>query len=252
MTFEERKALVQSYLGKTVSVKIDRPIEYVHHKKHVTLHYPINYGYLPGVLGGDGEELDVYVLGIDVPVDVCSVCVIGIVYRENDVEDKLIAAPEGMVFDQAQIASAIHFQEQYYRTAVEALFQKSCGAVLYRKRCGVTEYLLLLQRRSQTWSFPKGHMEAGETEKQTALREVREETGLDVVFSESFRETVEYRLANGGRKQVVLFLAETTAEPDVRAEEIEAFRWCPLVEVREILHRLYGEPLFKRLEKVEG
>ena len=57
MTYEERKAQVRSYLGKAVRVEIDRPIGYIHHKEKYDLHYPINYGYIPGVLGGDGEEL---------------------------------------------------------------------------------------------------------------------------------------------------------------------------------------------------
>ena len=67
MTFEERKALVKSYLGKTVDIKIDRPIGSTH-PKHPNLTYPINYGYIPNALGGDGEELDVYLLGVDEPV----------------------------------------------------------------------------------------------------------------------------------------------------------------------------------------
>ena len=121
MTHEERKAQVRSYLGKVIRVEIDRPIGYIHHKEKYDLHYPINYGYIPGVLGGDGEELDVYVLGIDTPAKECTVMVIGIAHRENDVEDKLIAAPEGMPFNEKQMADAIRFQEQYYKTTIEGL-----------------------------------------------------------------------------------------------------------------------------------
>ncbi len=119
MTAQERKKLVRSYLGKTVTIVIDRPIGYIHQKKDYALHYPINYGYIPGVLGGDGEELDVYLLGIDHPVREYTCRIIGIVYRRNDVEDKLIAAPDGMTFSAGQIADAIRFQEQYYDTYVE-------------------------------------------------------------------------------------------------------------------------------------
>jgi len=121
MTYEERKAQVRSYLGKAVRVEIDRPIGYIHHKEKYDLHYPINYGYIPGVLGGDGEELDVYVLGIDTPVKECTVMVRGGAHREDDVEDKLIAAPEGMSYNEKQMADAIRFQEQYYKTTVEGL-----------------------------------------------------------------------------------------------------------------------------------
>lgn len=84
-----RKALVKSYLGKTVNIKIDRPIGSIH-PKHPGLIYPINYGYIPNIFGGDGEELDVYLLGIDVPIQECTARIIGIVHRHNDVEDKLV------------------------------------------------------------------------------------------------------------------------------------------------------------------
>ena len=118
---EERKALVSSYLGKTVRIKIDRPIGYVHKKPGKTLVYPINYGYIPGVLGGDGDELDVYLLGVDEPVEEFEGRIIGIVYRQNDVEDKLIMAPVGAAFDKKTIEKQIDFQEKYYITSVEAL-----------------------------------------------------------------------------------------------------------------------------------
>lgn len=132
MTYQQRKEQVKSYLGKTVTIKIDRPIGSLHPKRK-GLVYPINYGYIPGVLGGDGEELDVYVLGVDKPLDEFSGRIIGIIHRENDVEDKLVVAPEGMVFNQAEIAGAVHFQEQYYDTTVEAIYQKSCGAIVHGK-----------------------------------------------------------------------------------------------------------------------
>lgn len=113
-----RKALVKSYLGKTVNIKIDRPIGSAHPKHHDHI-YPINYGYIPNVLGGDGEELDVYLIGVDVPVEEYSARIIGIVHRHNDVEDKLVAAPEGIDFTEEEISKAVHFQEQYYENEIE-------------------------------------------------------------------------------------------------------------------------------------
>lgn len=249
MTYEERKAQVRSYLGKTVHVEIDRPIGYVHHKETYDLQYPINYGFIPGVLGGDGEELDVYVLGIDTPVAECSVRVIGIAHRENDVEDKLIAAPEGMAFDQAQIMSAIHFQEQYYKTAIEALFEKSCGAILFKREAGKLSLLLLHETRSRFWSFPKGHMEAGETEEQTALREVLEETGLQVTLLSDFRESIEYGIGANKRKRVVFFLAEIQKNPIPREGEIESYRWVSLAEAYTMLRGDYALLLERLAER---
>lgn len=116
-----RKALVKSYLCRTVDIKIDRPIGYVHKKENYSLTYPINYGYLPGVIGGDGEELDVYLLGVDKPVTEYRVKIIGIAHRENDIEDKLIAAPVGLNFTKEEIEQAINFQEQYYETHIEII-----------------------------------------------------------------------------------------------------------------------------------
>lgn len=121
MTYEERKAQVKHYLGKTVKIGIDRPVGYVHKKEHYSLTYPINYGFIPGVLGGDGEELDVYLLGVNEPVEEYECRIIAIAHRRNDIEDKLIGAPAGMTFSKEEIENAVHFQEQYYETIIEAL-----------------------------------------------------------------------------------------------------------------------------------
>ncbi|MDD4113929.1 MAG: GrpB family protein, partial [Herbinix sp.] len=118
-----RKALVNYYLGKTVEIKMDRPIGSTH-PKHAEIIYPINYGYIQGVLGGDGAELDVYLLGVANPVKEYKARVIAIVHRHNDVEDKLVAAPEGISFTQMEIANAIHFQEQFYESEIEIMLQK--------------------------------------------------------------------------------------------------------------------------------
>ena len=119
MTLEERRELVRSYLGKTVRIWIDRPMGFIHRKETKTLVYPINYGYSPDVLGGDGEELDVYLMDVDEPVEQFTGQIIGIVYRRDDVEDKLIMAPVGTTHTVEEIAEAIRFQEKYYDTYVE-------------------------------------------------------------------------------------------------------------------------------------
>ena len=125
MTLEERKAQVKSYLGRTVRIEIDRPIGYVHHKEKYDLVYPINYGYIPGVLGGDGEELDVYLFGVRKPVAEFTGRIVGIVHRENDVEDKLVMTPEGLLPTAKMMESAVFFQEKYYISHVEALEQEA-------------------------------------------------------------------------------------------------------------------------------
>ena len=107
-------------IGKKVTVTVDRPKGACHPDYPDTV-YPINYGYIPGVLGGDDEELDVFLLGVDTPVESFTGRIIGIVYRADDVEDKLVLAPEGMTFSAQEIAQAVQFQEKYYHTTIRAL-----------------------------------------------------------------------------------------------------------------------------------
>ena len=121
MTLKERHEQVEGYLGKEITIEIDRPIGYVHHKGEKTLVYPINYGYIPGVLGGDGEELDVFLVGVDEAVESYTGRIIGIAYRADDVEDKLIMAPVGTSFTAKEMARAVYFQEKYYKTTIRAL-----------------------------------------------------------------------------------------------------------------------------------
>lgn len=115
-----RKALVYSYREKMVDVVIDRPIGSVH-PKYEDMICPLNYGFIPNVFGGDGEELDVYLMGLNVPVKEYKAKVIAIVHRHNDVEDKLVAAPEGMSFTKMEIEDAVRFQEQYFESEIEIL-----------------------------------------------------------------------------------------------------------------------------------
>lgn len=245
---EERDALITSFLGKAVAVEIDRPIGYVHVTKGVTLNYTVNYGYLPGVTGGDGEEQDVYVLGVSEPLKRFEGRIIGAVRRSDDNEDKLVAAPDGVHFHQAQIAEAVHFVEQYFESTIESLYQKSCGVIPFRRHNGETEILLLLQRENECWSFPKGHMEPWETEQATALRELREESGLTVQLQPDFRTTVEYRISPLTRKEVVLLLGEAIGTPVAEGEEIVQFSWVSLPEAKHRLGTVY-EPVLNQVQR---
>ncbi len=92
--------------------------------------------------------------------------------------------------------------------------EKSCGAVVFTRDVGGVRFVLVEQRSGQ-FSFPKGHVEAGESEEQTALREIWEETGLKPVIIPGFRdgETYEVRKKAGVIKDVVYFLAEYSDQP---------------------------------------
>ena len=105
-------------IGKIVTVTIDRPKDSCH-PKYPDLIYPINYGYIEGVIGGDGEEQDAYVLGVDEPVQEFTGRVIAIIHRLNDVENKLVVAPEGLSYTKEQISEIVDFQERYFRSEIE-------------------------------------------------------------------------------------------------------------------------------------
>lgn len=228
---DTRERILHELLGKTVHVVIDRPIGY----RHGDLTYPVNYGYIPGVMAGDGEEQDAYILGVPEPLSAFDGRVVGAIRRKNDCEDKLIVAPEGMVFHQGQIAEAIHFQEQYFVSTIDSLFRKSCGVLPYRVVDGVREYLIVFEHYSQCWSLPKGHMEAGETEEETALRELFEETGLTARLDTAKTAAVEYPISPTARKQVVFYLGQVSGTPKAREGEIEKFKWVKAEELKDYL-----------------
>lgn len=100
-------------LNQKVDCVIDRPLGTCHPRCSEIL-YSINYGYVPGVIGGDGSEQDVYILGIDRPLKQFSGIVIGIYHRLNDCEDKWIVTSKGNNFTKEEILEKIHFQEQYF------------------------------------------------------------------------------------------------------------------------------------------
>lgn len=115
-----RKSFAYSFLGRCVTVLIDRPLG-SSHPKYADMVYEVNYGYLESYFSLDGEEVDVYLLGVDRPVESFEAEIIGVIYRKNDVEDKLVAAPCGMRFSVEDIEKATYFQEKFFETEIKAL-----------------------------------------------------------------------------------------------------------------------------------
>ena len=228
---DSRERIIQDLLGASVHVEVDRPIGYL----HGNILYPVNYGCIPGVFAGDGEEQDAYILGVTEPLVSFDGRVIAAVRRRNDVEDKLVVAPEGMVLHQGQIAEAVHFQEQYFDSTIDSLFRKSCGVIPFRRVGQKLEFLLLLQT-NRCWSFPKGHMEAGESEEQTALRELFEETALTAILYPEHPVILEYSIGSKTRKQVVLFPGEVRGHITPQASEILTYRWVSAEKLPDFLH----------------
>lgn len=102
----------QSYIGKNIKIKIDRPFG-SKHPKHGFI-YPVNYGYVPNTISGDGEELDCYLLGVFEPVEEYEGKCIAVIHRLNDNDDKLVIVPKNKQYDNLAIDALIEFQEQYF------------------------------------------------------------------------------------------------------------------------------------------
>lgn len=107
------KSILESYLGKTVKVVIDRPMGSKHPK--YGYEYPVNYGYIPNTKSGDGDEIDVFILGEDKPLDEFEGEVIAIVHRLNDNEDKLVVTSKDMKITDEKIEDKLRFQEKWFK-----------------------------------------------------------------------------------------------------------------------------------------
>ena len=106
----------KDYIGKIIGVKIDRELG-SKHPKHGFI-YPVNYGFIPNTISGDGEELDCYLLGVFEPFENLEGKCIAIIHRTDDNDDKLIIVPDGKNYDDSAIEALTEFQEQYFEHVI--------------------------------------------------------------------------------------------------------------------------------------
>ena len=107
-------------LNKFVTVTVDRPLGSFH-PKHPDLYYPVNYGYINGVMAPDGEEQDAYILGVSEPVEEFTGRVIAIIHRYDDIEEKWVVAPESMRISADEVMQQVSFQEQFFQSEVRMI-----------------------------------------------------------------------------------------------------------------------------------
>jgi len=120
----------------------------------------------------------------------------------------------------------------------EAIQEKSCGLVVFRETQRGVEFLLL-HYPSGHWEFPKGHVEAKETEEETALREMEEETGINnLEILKGFRETIHYNFKQNGdfiSKTVVFFCAKTSEKEVTISHEHQGHQWLSYKKAIDII-----------------
>ena len=125
--------------------------------------------------------------------------------------------------------------------------EKSCGCIIIEK-----DKVLLIQHNKGHWGFPKGHVEAGETEIETARREVKEETNLDVEINENKRYKMEYTTDKGTDKQVVLFIAKKIGGTEQYQEsEIKSMKWMTFKDAIQTITYDNSKELFKKILEEE-
>lgn len=148
---------------------------------------------------------------------------------------KLIVAPRGEVFYEPQIKERLKKVKSLNTDKLLCLYEKSCGAVVFHRSKSGIKVLLLKNHNGKYWSFPKGHIERKETEKQTALREIKEETGLDVKIYDDYRQISDYSPFGKVRKRVVFFLAEAKSDNVIMQEdEIDSFIWVSFPQAEKM------------------
>ena len=111
------KSVDSVIIGTTVTVTVDKPLG-SYHPEYKDMYYPINYGYIEGVMALDGEEQDAYILGVNEPVKKFTGKIIAIVYRKDDIEEKWVVVPDGVTFSKEEIRRQIHFQKQYFDSEI--------------------------------------------------------------------------------------------------------------------------------------
>ncbi len=211
-------------LGKFVKVRVTSPMHSFNTR--FGFKYKLNYGIIEGGKTRKNTAQYAYIMGINHPVRNFDGRVIAVVRRYSGKGVVWVVAPKSTRFIVNDIREAIDFAEGKNGYNIDCLYESSCGAVVFRKENDVIKYLLIRNKRSAHWGFPKGHIEPGETDEETAIREVLEETGLRIEILPGFVRKSNYTIQGKIEKSVSIFLANTVdTDYKLQVEEIEECGW---------------------------
>lgn len=211
-------------LGKYVRVKVTAPMHSVN--RRFGYEYKLNFGIVEGYSRERTAVQGAYIMGVNHPVRNFDGRVIAIIRRHGGRGVVWVVAPKSTRFIVNDIKPAISFAERKNGYDLECLYERSCGAVVFNVIDGDKKVLLIRNRRSAHWGFPKGHIEPGETQQETAIRETKEETGLDICLIDGFSCKSEYTIQGKVEKAVVIFLGRSKdRNVTMQQEEIEEYIW---------------------------
>lgn len=240
-------------LGKYVRVRVTCPMNSFDSESGVL--YKLNYGVVESGIDPRSPVKGAYIMGVTHKVRIFEGRVIATI-RKNKGGVFLVVAPKSKRYIVHEIEDAIEFTEKQGTYDISCLYECSCGAIVYRIINNQIRFLLIKNKRSANWGFPKGHMERGENEHETAYREVLEETGIRVSFLPDFRYKSEYSIQNRIEKKVIIFLATTEdTNTIIQKEEIEEYLWLEFDKAMNSLKFPNDKFLLKKaneyLEKAE-
>lgn len=177
----------------------------------------------------------VFILGPRRPVHLFSGRVIALILC-SDGRRYAVTAPKNNRYIIGQIRRALRFALDPQTYQIQCLYERSCGAVVFSRAGGTLRFLLIKNRRSANWGFPKGHVENFETAEQTAQREIREETGLTVRLLPGFSCRTEYVISGSIEKSVTIFLAEADDRRiTLQESELEDYLWLDYHKAMRVL-----------------
>ena len=215
-------------LGKYVRVKVVKPIGSDDEAGYT---YPLNFGTVYGT-----ENQKAFIMGIHHPVRNFDGRVIAILSNKKLKSYIWIVAPKSTRFIINDIKKYINIEKDFAGYTLDCLYESSCGAVVYRDIRGEVRYLLIKNKRSAHWGFPKGHIEEGETKKETAYREVLEETGIHISIIDGFECVSRYKIRDRIEKTVSIFVGTTKDTSTViQASEIEDYIWLTFEKAMNLL-----------------
>lgn len=207
-------------LGQCARAKVVRPIGYTDEADYT---YPLNYAQ---IYGTQGKEY-AFVLGIDHEVKNFDGRIIAVLEPEAKGKKRIwFLAPKSTRFINLDILKYINVGKDFPNHKLICLYESSSGAVVYRIINNATRFLLIKNKRSSNWGFPKGHLEQGETNIEAASREVLEETGIHIKIHSGFESVSRYKIKNKIDKKVSIFVAATDdTNTVIQEEEIEDYVW---------------------------
>ncbi len=210
-------------LGTIVNVQVDRPLNSRNPRSGKL--YAANWGYISDSPEQEETAKEACVIGVDRSLDRFQGKIVASIRGQGD-EEVYVVAPTSRIVYAPELREVLDGEMDFDTADLRCLYEKSCGAVIFRGTGQKRQFLLIKNLYGKHWGFPKGHMEHGETELETAAREVLEETGLRVELLEGFREISSYHPRPKISKRVVFFLGRATVgDVIIQEAEIERFRW---------------------------